>query len=174
LSHSQPFTNTYFHFLILVESVTSQVFLQRPTQRTIRSGMPDYRVAVLEVPYERRATPAASDVRCVELHCREGPHLVTYEYIQPLPTNSITVVATCRSKCWRRFAPRHEFNVDGFYCTPEYRHCSPSYRMTHFEFLHSPTSCIPACFVRGVMWCTHVSSPVIMHSSNSFPSFLNR
>jgi len=34
LLHSQPFTNTHFHFLIIVKLATSQVLLQQPKQIT--------------------------------------------------------------------------------------------------------------------------------------------
>jgi hypothetical protein len=32
LLHSQPFINSHFHFLIIMESVISQLFLQQPMQ----------------------------------------------------------------------------------------------------------------------------------------------
>jgi hypothetical protein len=36
--HSQPFTNSHFHFFKTVEAATSQVFLQRPKEMEVRRG----------------------------------------------------------------------------------------------------------------------------------------
>jgi hypothetical protein len=36
--HSQPFANSHLHLLIIVESATSKVLLQRPKEMEVRRG----------------------------------------------------------------------------------------------------------------------------------------
>jgi hypothetical protein len=59
---------SHFHFFITVESVSSQMLLQRLRQMVFRQQDEGYRVDGSKVPSETTATTVVSDVRCVGLH----------------------------------------------------------------------------------------------------------
>jgi hypothetical protein len=54
LLHPQPFTNSHFHFFIIVQSVTSKVLLQRPKQMKVcgdnvrTKGLQDYSILLTD------------------------------------------------------------------------------------------------------------------------------
>ena len=88
-----PFMNSHFHFLITVESATSQVLLQWPRQITVQQGN---RVDGPQVTSEMTVTAPMFDMCCVQLHRHaEGSHLMTDVQV----SNSLTLMLVYQSEC---------------------------------------------------------------------------
>lgn len=61
LLHSPPFTKNHFHFLLVVDSATAQLWLQLPRQKRSREGHLGLWVGGLEFPSETAVSHLASD-----------------------------------------------------------------------------------------------------------------
>lgn len=72
-----PFMNSHFHLLIVIESSTTKMLLQRPKQRTWEGQ--GYRTDHPDVAGEMALMTRVSDVRCVG--CATVSHLATYGQI---------------------------------------------------------------------------------------------
>jgi hypothetical protein len=88
---SQQFSNSHFHFRIIVEKTTSHVLLQRPKQVVVRGGQGQDNIAHSpNVHRENTATTFMSDVRCDRPLSNSSLHLVTScTLITPSPDTSV-------------------------------------------------------------------------------------
>jgi hypothetical protein len=73
LLHSHPFKNSHFHFFIIVELATSQVFLQRSKQMEVQWGKDRTKGGCSRISQQNNATTLVSDMHCV--HPKERPRM---------------------------------------------------------------------------------------------------